>query len=309
MTTKDHRRPQDFGCEQHDRKRWRPSAVAALSLGALFLFLNSAPTSAFVIKCRPRRSILQKENALLLCGFTLESISSSRCLGVRGGRRKAQGVLPAISQGEDGAEKSREGKKAASGGKKASGPKSKRGASSSKSSPPPMPSSATSSSADSGKPSAAPQKVQKGKRKVKEQVPAPFFDEALLDGSRARDVYTGEQKFNLMGQSEDVIAPWSVDGFEIDLPDWRPQPAQRYRIVDPAVMEQLGKIENMFGASLRLVSTEDGIWRFLYSGNVRNLIGAEAWTKLLLIEDLKIAGVREVRFETNYVRDWPDDHN
>ena len=103
--------------------------------------------------------------------------------------------------------------------------------------------------------------------------------------------------------------PWSVDGFEIDIPDWRPQPAQHYEIVDPSVLEQLGKIENMFGASLKLVSTHEGVWRFLYLGNIRNLIGAEAWTKLLLQEDLKMEGVKEVRFETNYVRDWPDDHN
>lgn len=138
---------------------------------------------------------------------------------------------------------------------------------------------------------------------------APFFEEALLDGNEASDVYVGDKRYNLMGQSEDVVAPWSVDGFEIDIPDWRPQPAQKYEIVDPSVQEQLGKIENMFGASLRLVSTYDGIWRFLYMGNIRNLIGAEAWTKLLLTEDLKIEGVKEVRFETNYVRDWPDDHN
>jgi len=138
---------------------------------------------------------------------------------------------------------------------------------------------------------------------------APFYEEALLDGKQASEMYTGEKVFNLRGLSEDVIAPWSVDGFEIDIPDWRPQPVQHYEIVDPSVLEQLGKIENMFGASLKLVSTHKGVWRFLYLGNIRNLIGAEAWTKLLLQEDLRIEGVKEVRFETNYVRDWPDDHN
>lgn len=106
-----------------------------------------------------------------------------------------------------------------------------------------------------------------------------------------------------------------------------------------------------------------GVWRFFYQGNTKNLIGAEAWTKLLLQEDLclpevgmfvcmrvcmytwmegcmhftngpvrppthpsprslshahtqhihthlfTIPQVKEVRFETNYVRDWPDDWN
>jgi hypothetical protein len=52
-----------------------------------------------------------------------------------------------------------------------------------------------------------------------------------------------------------------------------------------------------------------GVWRFFYYGHIRNLIGAEAWTKLLLQEDLKIPNVKEVRFETNYVRDYPDDWN
>lgn len=186
----------------------------------------------------------------------------------------------------------------------------------------------------------------------------------------------------------------SVGGFEIDIPDWRPQPSAAYAVDAPqSVLDSLGKIENMFGASLRLVSTTDGgwvtgwclwaggctrggvcgrwffsdrfrystappdqhphthtnrptsapnqplntrthphkqqacggssavdlthpqhstdhntgVWRFFYYGNIRNLIGAEAWTRLLLQEDLKIPNVKEVRFETMYVRDWPDD--
>jgi hypothetical protein len=89
---------------------------------------------------------------------------------------------------------------------------------------------------------------------------SPLYDEALLAGGLAHERrYEGDKKFNLRGQSEDVIAPWSVGGFEIDIPDWRPQPAQAYDVdVPPAVVDSLGKIENMFGASLRLVSTKDG---------------------------------------------------
>ena len=174
------------------------------------------------------------------------------------------------------------------------------------------PSASSSSSTTKKKASAAAAEGgAKKRRSVKVKVPEgeALFDEALVDGGVTASTYAGDKTFNLMGQSEDVVAPWSVDGFEIDLPDWRPQPNQRYEIVDPAVQGQLGKIENMFGASLRLVSTADGVWRFLYMGNIRNIIGAEAWTKLLLQEDLKIPGVKEVRFETNYVRDYPDDWN
>lgn len=34
-----------------------------------------------------------------------------------------------------------------------------------------------------------------------------------------------------------------------------------------------------------------GVWRFFYQGNTKNLIGAEAWTKLLLQEDLCLSDV------------------
>ncbi len=87
-----------------------------------------------------------------------------------------------------------------------------------------------------------------------------MYDEALLEGGLAHEQrYEGNKKFNLRGQSEDVIAPWSVGGFEIDIPDWRPQPSAAYAVdVPQEVVESLGKIENMFGASLRLVSTKDG---------------------------------------------------
>jgi hypothetical protein len=91
---------------------------------------------------------------------------------------------------------------------------------------------------------------------------AALYDEALLEGGLAHEQrYEGDKKFNLRGQSEDVIAPWSVGGFEIDIPDWRPQPSEEYEVdVSPKVVESLGKIENMFGAALRLVSTKDGGW-------------------------------------------------
>lgn len=85
----------------------------------------------------------------------------------------------------------------------------------------------------------------------------------MLDGGLAHERrHEGDTTFNLMGQSEDVIAPWSVGGFEVDLPDWRPQPAAAYGVdvgaeVVAAVEE---KVANMFGSSLRLVSTKDGVF-------------------------------------------------
>ena len=219
---------------------------------------------------------------------------------------KALGVLSAAAKAGGDEEGSKKKAPAATRKKKATTPKSS--SSSSKASAA-SPSSSSSSPAPTPQKAPAKKQLSKQEHKFKEAVEAPFYEEAMLDGKQASEVYSGEKVFNLMGQSEDVIAPWSVDGFEIDIPDWRPQPAQHYEIVDPSVLEQLGKIENMFGASLKLVSTHEGVWRFLYLGNIRNLIGAEAWTKLLLQEYLKMEGVKEVRFETNYVRDWPDDHN
>lgn len=73
--------------------------------------------------------------------------------------------------------------------------------------------------------------------------------------------------------------------------------------------DKLAKVYHMFGAQVRLVSTYDGIFRFFYFGEVRNLIGAEAWTKIIITEDLGIKECKQVRFETSYVRDWPDDYN
>jgi len=267
--------------------------------GTLLLLLSPVPVLSFLIGGLPRRSVAVVGSSSAHVSSSSSSSSSSRRQTDQ--NVKALGVL--LAAAKTGGDEEGSKKKAPATRKKATTPKS----SSSKASAAATPSSSSSSPA----PQKAPAKKSQAKQehKFKEAVEAPFYEEGLLDGKQASEVYTGETVFNLMGQSEDVIAPWSVDGFEIDIPDWRPQPAQHYEIVDPSVLEQLGKIENMFGASLKLVSTHEGVWRFLYLGNIRNLIGAEAWTKLLLQEDLKMEGVREVRFETNYVRDWPDDHN
>ena len=67
----------------------------------------------------------------------------------------------------------------------------------------------------------------------------------------------------------------SVGGFEIDIPVWRPQPSEEYEVDAPqAVLDSLGKIENMFGASLRLVSTKDGGWGVVL-GHFMCLCGGE----------------------------------
>lgn len=75
------------------------------------------------------------------------------------------------------------------------------------------------------------------------------------------------------------------------------------------IHDRITKIYHMFGSQVKLVSTKDGIFRFFYWGEIRNLIGAEAWTKLILQEDLGLKEVKSVRFETSYVRDFPDDYN
>jgi len=281
--------------------------------GTLLLLLSPVPVLAFLIGGLPRRGVVVvgSSSARVPSSSTSSSSTSSSSSSRRQTDEsvKALGVLSAATK--TGGDEEGNKKKAPATRKKATTPKSSSSKASAAASSPSPSSSSSSSSSSSPAPQKAPAapKKQKQQHKFKEAVEAPFYEEALLDGKQASEVYTGEKVFNLMGQSEDVIAPWSVDGFEIDIPDWRPQPAQHYEIVDPSVLEQLGKIENMFGASLKLVSTHEGVWRFLYLGNIRNLIGAEAWTKLLLQEDLKLEGVKEVRFETNYVRDWPDDHN
>jgi hypothetical protein len=65
-----------------------------------------------------------------------------------------------------------------------------------------------------------------------------LFDEGLLDGviqEQTGEILKGDTKYNVLGQAEDVVASWTVGGVEIELPDWRPQPNQEYRIVDPSV--------------------------------------------------------------------------
>jgi hypothetical protein len=84
---------------------------------------------------------------------------------------------------------------------------------------------------------------------------------------------------------------------------WSPCMCRAFQVHDKIV-----KVYNMFGSQIELVSTVDGIYRFIYRGNIRALIGAEAWTKSILTEELGL-DVKQVRFETNYNRDWPEDWN
>lgn len=92
--------------------------------------------------------------------------------------------------------------------------------------------------AASGPAVAAPPKPPAKKARAPRGKPeGPLFDAALVAPERALEMYDGDEVFNIIKQGEDVVAPWSVGGFEIDLPDWRPQPAQEYEIVDPTVSQ------------------------------------------------------------------------
>jgi hypothetical protein len=75
--------------------------------------------------------------------------------------------------------------------------------------------------------------------KAKSPAPAakqPIFDQDMIAPvPKADGIYEGDKSFNRLGNTEDVVASWSVGGKEFDVPDWRPQAKEKYFIEDPSV--------------------------------------------------------------------------
>ena len=118
---------------------------------------------------------------------------------------------------------------------------------------------------------------------------------------RPEKVLSGQTIFNPnKGQGTQKVF-WDHLGQHVELPDWSPEDKKVgviYDIVNDDIHDRLEEVYEIFGNQIELVSTYDGIFRFKYYGQVRHLLGMQAWCKSEIEKLGTVPEMKELRFET-----------